>query len=245
MGAGVLLARADLNIQHQAQIADPEGVQHVAGPCGLARVVAQLGPLLASIQRLDAGVDVQHPGLVQCLAHGVHQRGAHPGGTGRFIHALQRPAQRVLADDFVHAQALRGNRVAAQGGDVGIPAMACQQAQHQGAQHVALVRRVAATVFQRTGRHPAVEHARGRQEFREEDQLAVRRDRRTFVPVHVHAPAQCVHHLRRIDVLIAPRKGLLSFSFGFTQPVSVPNHPIPAYLLDSRGIGRVQLRNLG
>lgn len=175
--------------------------------------------------------------LVQCLAHGVHQGGAHPCGTGRFVHALQRPAQRVFADDFVHAQGLRGNGVPAQGGDVGIPAMARQQAQHQGAQDVALVRRVATTVFQRAGRHPAIEHARGRQELREEDQLAVRRDRRTFVPVHVHAPAQRVNHLRRVDVLIAPREGPLSFASGFTHRVSLPNQPRSAPVLDSRSFG--------
>ena len=39
MHAGVLPARSHLHIQHQAQVAHPAGVQHVAGPRGLGWVV--------------------------------------------------------------------------------------------------------------------------------------------------------------------------------------------------------------
>ena len=73
----------------------------------------------------------------------------------------------------------------------------------------------------------------------------MRRDRRTCIPVHVHAPAQCVHHLRVVDALIAPREGPLSFAFGFTHWVSLPNQSISAPLLDSRSISGVHLPFLG
>jgi len=43
-------------------VADQEGVQHVAGPHRLGRVVAHLGAFLAPVQRLDAGIDVQTQG---------------------------------------------------------------------------------------------------------------------------------------------------------------------------------------
>ena len=55
-----------------------------------------------------------------------------------------RPAQRVFADHLVHAQRLRGYRVAAQRFDVGIAPVPGQQPKHQRTQHVALVRGVAA-----------------------------------------------------------------------------------------------------
>lgn len=39
------------------------------------------------------------------------------------------------------------------------------------------------------------------------DQLTVRRGRRTFVPAHVHAPAQRIHHLGLIAVYFELGKG--------------------------------------
>jgi len=134
----------------------------------------------------------------------VHQARAHPGRTAGLVDAIQRPAQRVLADDLVHAQGLRGHLVTAQRGDMGVAPVPGKQAQHQRAQHVALVRRVAAAVRQRAARPPALEYARGSQELSEEHQLTVWRGRRTFVPSHVHAPAQRVHHLRLGRLLTSP-----------------------------------------
>jgi hypothetical protein len=43
------------------------------------------------------------------------------------VDALQRPAQRVLADDLGHAQRLRGHGVAAQRGDVRVAPVPGQQ----------------------------------------------------------------------------------------------------------------------
>lgn len=175
---------------------DQEGVQYVAGSLGLTRVVANLRPLLVAVQRLDTGVDVQHPGAIQPLAHRVHQCRAHPRLAGTVVDALQRPAQRVLADHLVHAQRLCGHRVPAQRGDMRIASVPRQQCQHQCAQHIALARRIATAVAQRALRYPTIEYPRGSQKLSEEHQLSVRRGRRRTVPAHMHATAQRVHHLR-------------------------------------------------
>jgi len=223
----------------------PWRVQHVAGPTRLARVVAQLGAFLPAVQRLDAGIDVEHPGLAQRLTHRVHQRWAHPGRALRLVDALERPAQRVLADHLVHAQRLSGHRVAAQRGDVGVTPVPSQQAQHQRAQHVALVRGVAAAVLQRAGRHPALEHARGGQKLSKEDELAVRRCRRASIPAHVHAPAQRVHRLELLGLAATLDQGPLSLASRFTHWVSLPNHRFTAPSLASRGVAARQLPFLG
>ncbi len=88
-----------------------------------------------------------------------------------------------------------GHQIPAQRGDVGIAAVTGQQSEHQGTQYIALVRSVAAAVFQWTRRNPALKHAGSCQKLGEEHQLTVRRDRSTTVSAHVHAPTQCVNYL--------------------------------------------------
>ena len=94
----VLLAGAELRVEHQAQVAHPEGVQHVAGAPRLVWVVAHLGTLLVAVQWLDRRVEVQHPWAIQRVAHAVHQRLAHPRLGGRGLHRLERATHRVFAD---------------------------------------------------------------------------------------------------------------------------------------------------
>jgi len=118
----------------------------MAWASGFGWVVAQFSAFLAPVQRLDGGIDVQHPGFVQRLARAMHERRSHPRRAGCFIDAFQGTAQRVLADYSVHAQRLRCHRIASQRGDVGVAPMSGQQAQHQGAQHVAFVRSIATAV---------------------------------------------------------------------------------------------------
>ena len=71
-------------------------------------------------------------------------------------------------------------------------AMARQQRQQQGAQHIPFVWRVAAAVAQGARSYPTIEKAGGRQKVGEVHELTVRRGRRTFVPAHVHSSAQGV-----------------------------------------------------
>ncbi len=194
-----------------------------------------------SRSRRLAGVDVEHPGPVQRFAHRVHQRPSQPRAALALVDALQGAAQRVFADDFVHAQGLRGHRVAAQRGDVRVAAVAGQQAQHQRAEHVALVGRVVAAVGQRAARDPALEHAGGGQELGEEHQLAVRRGRRAFVPAHVHAPTQRVHYLRPTGARARFNHSTLLPAFALTHRVSVPTARRATPALAQRAIKRRQL----
>jgi hypothetical protein len=118
MHAGVLLARAELHVQNQPQVADQEGVQHMAGPLGFGGVVADLGTLLAPVQGLDTGIQLQHPRSIERFTHRMHQIRSHPGLTGLRVDALECPAQRVLTDHLGHAKGLRGYCVATQRRDV-------------------------------------------------------------------------------------------------------------------------------
>jgi hypothetical protein len=161
------------------------------------------------------------------------------------VSSIQRTAQRVLAYDLGHAQRLGSHGIAAQRRDVRVAPVAGQQPEHQRAQHVALVRGVAAAVLQRAARHPALEDTGGGQELREEHQLAVRSGRSTLVPAHVHAPAQRVHDLRLGRLLachLARRQRLASC---FTHRVSVPRPRNAAPVLAQRSIADGQLPDLG
>ena len=51
----------------------------------------------------------------------------------------------------------------------------------------------------------------------------MRRSRRSLVPAHVHAPAQRVHHLRRIGLTTALDQSPLSSALCITHRVSLPN----------------------
>lgn len=87
-----------------------------------------------------------------------------------------------------------------------------QQAQHEGAQHIAFVRCVATAVRQGALRHPAIEHAGGCQELRKKDQLTMRRGRSPLVPAHMHAPSQRIHHLGANFIACALDQGSLSLA---------------------------------
>jgi hypothetical protein len=96
--AGVLLARADLHVQHQAQVAHPGRCAARGWAAWACRVVANLRAFLAPVQRLDAGVDVQHPRPVQRLAH----RSASGSGasTPRWLASSMRSSARRSASSL-------------------------------------------------------------------------------------------------------------------------------------------------
>ena len=232
---GVLLARAEHRVEYQPQVAHPEGVQHVAGPARLVRVVADLSAFLTPVQRLDRGIQVQHPRPIQRFAHAVHQGAAHPrlaglGGDGR-----QRTAHRVFADHPAQAQGLGRHRIPAQAGDVRVALGSRQNAQHQRAQHVARPRGIRAAVAQGAGLHPAIKHASGGQTLGEEHDLAVRCGLGAVVPAHMHPASHRVGHHRRVAGL--RQRGLLRF-VSFIHRVSVPKtlNPAPALKKSARAV---------
>ena len=128
----VPVAGLELRIEHQAQVADPVGVDGMAGPPGLVRVVADHGAVLLAIQRLDGGVAVQNPrrggglrdAVPELLLHPLHRarklrllgRALRLGvlGIGCRRDGAQGAAQAVVANDLFHPQDARGHTIAAQ-----------------------------------------------------------------------------------------------------------------------------------
>jgi len=242
MPRGVLLARTEHRIEHQAKVANPEGVQHMAGPPGLVRVVAHLGAFLAPVKRLDRRVQVQHPWPIKRVAHAAHQRAAHPRLAGCGLHRFERTTHRVFADHALQAQRLRRHRIAAHAGNVCVALAAGQDAQHQRAQHVARARGIGTAVVQGARVYPAVEHPSSGQEFGEERYLSVRRGLRAFVPANMHSPAHRVGHHHVLAGL--RQRGLLRF-VGFTHRVSLPKLDKPAPVLKIQACAHRQLPFLG
>ena len=90
----VLVAGLHIHTQHQSQIRQHVGVIAVRRPTGLVRIVAKFGTLLLPIQRLDRGVDVQYPRLVQERRNRVVKMALQPGqpGASSILPRLRRTA---------------------------------------------------------------------------------------------------------------------------------------------------------
>ena len=61
----ILVARQNIDAQHQAQAGQHVGVVGVRWPAGFGRIVADLGAFLMPVERLHRAVHVQHPGFAQ------------------------------------------------------------------------------------------------------------------------------------------------------------------------------------
>jgi len=137
--------------------------------------VADLGARLVAVQRLDGGADVENPGGTRGLAGALAQGRVHPGRTPRQLERAgsafrfattlglvrrqmgRRAAQAFIADDFVHAQYLGGDFVAAQPGNVCITSLPVQDRQQPSTQYINLIGRIGAGVGHWTSIHPAGE----------------------------------------------------------------------------------------
>ena len=73
---GMLVARLDFHLQHQPQLGDRIGVVSVRRPARLVRIVADHGPLLPTVERLDRGIHVEDPRLAQAAAGRCSRDGA-------------------------------------------------------------------------------------------------------------------------------------------------------------------------
>ena len=111
---------------------------------------------------------------------------------------------------------------------MGVALASGQDAEHQGAQHVAHRRCVGAAVAQRAAVHPSVKDACRGQELGEVHDLAMRRGLGRFVPAHVHAPA---HRLHRHKLITGLRDSRLLALDQFTHGVRVANPRQPAPVL--------------
>ena len=140
----ILIARQDIDPQHQAQAREHVGVIGVRGTPGLMRVVADLGTLLVPVEGLHRAVHVEHPGLAQQWRGAVVQMALQPGQAFGFANRGQAAAHRILADNLAHAKQWRVHRVTAQRGDVRVAAMPGQHRQQHRAEQVALGGRIRA-----------------------------------------------------------------------------------------------------
>ena len=121
-------------------------------------------------------------------------------------HGPQRAAQAVIADDFVHAQDVRGNAVTAQRAHVRVAAVPVQDPQHPCAQHIHQRRRVRAAVLQRARPKPSFEQTRGLQILSKKGQLTHRRGRAALVPANLHHASRRAHlHRLAPDLVLTHR----------------------------------------
>jgi len=251
------LAIAHFGIQHQAHVANPVGVHHVARAPRFARVVAHLSPVLVPIQRLDRGVGVEDPPGGQRFVRAVRQRLVHPRRTAGQLRlprrtlrvALttfrarcqmrQRPAQTLVADDALHAQDLRRHRIPTQPGDMRIPPLTIENRQQPGAQHVPHRWGVGAAVVQRAAGDPVREQPGDLQKLGEERQLPQRRRTTVLVPPHLEATARRAHpqfrgRLGRFDQRTAhggDQRLLRKFSLTHRVTLPIPRKPRPVMSL--------------
>ncbi len=182
----VLVAGLHIHTQHQSQVRQHVGVIAVRRATGLVRIVAEFGTLLLAIQRLDRGIDVQHPRLVQQRRNRVVKMALQPAQPRRFVDLAEVAAHRVLAQHLAHAKQRRVHPIAAQRRDVGVAPMTRQNRQQHGAKQIALARRIRTSERQWAVRYPAIEQPALLQVLDEERQLAEWRHRRRRVPLHVN-----------------------------------------------------------
>ncbi len=193
MTSRMLLARMHLHVEHQPQMADHQGVVGVARSAWFVGVVAKLGPVLMTEERLDRHIQIQHPGVAQGRQPGLGQSLDLPACAGLRIGSGKGPSHAVLAAHLAHPRPDRIDRVGAQTGDVCVAELTGQDRKGDRAQKVGQGGSVRTGETQWTSLNPLTEKARSRQELAEEDQLTQWRERRGRIPLHVDAPAMGVH----------------------------------------------------
>jgi hypothetical protein len=71
-----------------------------------------------AVERLDRGVDIKNPRLVEQRSYTIIKMRLQPLRAGGLVDLRQRPPQRIFADHFVHAEQRRVHCIAAQCRDV-------------------------------------------------------------------------------------------------------------------------------
>ena len=147
------------------------------------------------------------------MQHGAFRPRSETGAArGLLVGPLKRPPRRVFADDLAHPQQRRVDPIAADRADVRVAAMSSQQAQQQGAQHVAHRRLMGAVVVERTIGDPVVKQLGSFEKLDEVGHLPVGGHRlrpkrrklrvlesRLFQRNSVHAPMACSTAVFRIN----------------------------------------------
>ena len=264
------VAGLELRVQHQAQVADPVGVDGMARAPRLVRVVADHGTVLATVQRLDGGVAIQYPRCGAGLSNAVPELLLHPLHRACELGLLRRAllgrvlliglwrdgtkgaTQAVVTDDLGHPEDARGHPIAAQYAHMRIAAMPVQDPQHPRPEHIHQLGRVRARVAQRAAPEPGLKQPAGLQVLGKEGQLAQRRGTASLIPAHrehasrglyPHRFVRCLDH--RPDGLLACRSYRLDCRFALTHrvPPRLDLKPSPSRRLQQGRTG--QLRKIG
>ena len=151
----------------------------------LVRVVGDHGALLVAIERLDRGVDVQHPWRIeQCLC-AVADLIIEPRRAFVCVNRLEPTTQRIFTDDLRHAQQSGIDAITANGSDMCIAAVTRQDRQQPRAQDIRVARSVRACVSQRAAIYPALPQPRQREKLDKERQLPHRCRSTPGIPAHI------------------------------------------------------------
>lgn len=132
----MLLARMHLHIEHQPQVADHQCVVGMARTTRLVGILAELGPVLMTVDRFDRHIQVQHPGMMQSRQPGLPQRLELPVCTQFGVGSGKGPQHAVFAARLSHPQTDRIDRVGAQSGDVRVEELPSEHGKSDRAQKV-------------------------------------------------------------------------------------------------------------
>src|SRR5436853_6586000 len=94
----VLVARLNLDLQHQPQIGQHVAVIGMRGPPRLLRVVTDHRSFLMAVERFHRRVDIENPGFAQQRASAIVELFLQPGSPGFRLDLAQGPTDGVLAD---------------------------------------------------------------------------------------------------------------------------------------------------
>ena len=143
---GMLVAWRHVRVEHQPQSGQRIGVIHMAGPARLLGIVTKHGPFLMAVERLDRQIRIHNPRLGQQRRRAVIEMALQPFPAFILWDGLEAAADRILADDLVHAQQPRQHTVVPQRRDVRVALVSNQDRQHRCAKYVALIRRIRARI---------------------------------------------------------------------------------------------------
>src|SRR5207253_3373141 len=100
----MLVARLNLDLQHQPQIGQHVAVIGMRGPPRFLRVVADYRSFLMAVERFHRRVDIKDPGFAQQRPSAIVELFLQPGSPGFRLDLAQRPTDRVLADYLGHPE---------------------------------------------------------------------------------------------------------------------------------------------
>jgi len=183
-GSGVFVAGAHLNTKADAQVGNEVAVIDMAGTSRFLRVVADLRPLLASVEGLDGDVDVEDPRHAQRGRDAAEDLARKPVEARFFLDAPDTEPHGVLADGAAHAT---------HGVDMGVTPVAAQDTEQGGAHDVARTAASVACVVQRAVAQKLFPTSTDMKKLEKEDELAFAGDGGLVVPLGMKTPAGSIH----------------------------------------------------